>query len=83
MRWLTNLFGRATDPGSDTSACAVCGKRLRHRINQQTVRRMFDSTRGIERRVSVTQLFCPKCNVIYDADVYGEVARVEHELAQL
>lgn len=83
MGWLSRLLGVKHESGDATDICTVCGKHLQRRPSQQTVRKVLDSTRAIQRTVTVTQSVCPKCDVVYDADVYGEIQRVEEELAQL
>jgi hypothetical protein len=56
--------------------CEGCGAGLRTRSATRTVRKMLDGTRGLEKTITVTEVYCPKCNVVVNGDLDGALKRI-------
>ena len=70
----------ASGGGADYGSCGACGKRLKTRQQTQYVRKMLDATRGLQETVYVTEVYCPSCGAIANADLYGEVQSAEQRM---
>lgn len=64
-------------------SCTDCGRALKSQMRPETITRLLGGGRGLQRTVTVHDLYCPKCKEVKKYDVYCDLEQARQELNQM